>query len=103
VLSCMVLAVEAQGQNILTIEGLRTSLKRSGTALHYIQQAFVDNDGTQCGICTPGIIMTTKALLDANPNPTQQQVQDALSGNICRCGCYPEILQSVLAAAKVVS
>lgn len=102
-LSCMLLAVEAQGEQILTIEGLRTSLNRVGTALHPIQQAFVDNDGTQCGICTPGIIMTTKALLDANPNPTQQQVQDALSGNICRCGCYPEILQSVLAAAKVVS
>ncbi len=100
-LSCMILAMEAQGQPILTIEGLRTSLNRSGTALHYIQQAFVNNDGSQCGICTPGIIMTSKALLDANPNPTADQVKAALSGNICRCGCYPEIVQSVLAAAKV--
>jgi aerobic-type carbon monoxide dehydrogenase small subunit (CoxS/CutS family) len=100
-LSCMMLAVEAQGQPIITIEGLRTSLNRAGTALHYIQQAFVDNDATQCGVCTPGLILTSKALLDVNPNPTADQVKQALAGNICRCGCYPEILQAVLAAAKV--
>jgi aerobic-type carbon monoxide dehydrogenase small subunit (CoxS/CutS family) len=95
-LSCITLAVEAEGKKVLTIEGLRTS---SGE-LHPIQQAFVDHDGLQCGVCTPGMIMTTKALLDANPHPTEEQVRQALSGNVCRCGAYPKIVESVLAAAK---
>ena len=101
ILSCMTLAVEAQGKSILTIEGVRPPAPNAGTTLNYIQQAFVDNDGTQCDFCTPGIIMETTALLAANPHPTSQQVKDALSGNLCRCGCYPQILNSVLAAAKV--
>lgn len=92
--SCLVLAVEAEGKNIETIEGVGDG------GMHPIQQAFIDNDGLQCGFCTPGQIMAAKALLDVNPSPTADEVKEALAGNLCRCGSYRNILASVLAAGK---
>ncbi|MCX7717407.1 MAG: (2Fe-2S)-binding protein [Candidatus Sumerlaeaceae bacterium] len=90
VTACMILALDAQGCDIQTIEGLA-----AGDALHPIQQAFLECDALQCGFCTPGFIMATKALLDANPAPTPDEVRAALSGNICRCGTYNHIFDAV--------
>jgi len=91
----MTLAVECDDQDILTIEGLS-----DGARLHPIQQVWLEEHGTQCGFCAPGMIMTTKALLDRIPRPTKEEAKEALSGNICRCGNYDHILASVLSAAK---
>jgi len=99
VLSCMTLAIEAQDKDILTIEGLADATTGS---LHPIQKAFVDRSGMQCGVCTPGMILTAKALLDENPDPTEDDVRNALSGNLCRCGNYRRITESVLAAARMM-
>jgi aerobic-type carbon monoxide dehydrogenase small subunit (CoxS/CutS family) len=96
VYSCTVLAVEASGAEVLTIEGLA-----SGDALHPIQQAFVEHSGYQCGFCTPGQIMSTKAFLDRVPAPTEDQARLALSGNLCRCSAYKRILESVMAASRL--
>jgi xanthine dehydrogenase YagT iron-sulfur-binding subunit len=90
VTACMVLALDAQGRDIQTIEGLA-----AGGTLHPIQQAFIECDALQCGFCTPGFVMATKALLDANPAPTPAQVREGLSGNICRCGTYNHIFEAV--------
>jgi carbon-monoxide dehydrogenase small subunit len=95
--SCLVLAASAEGKRIITIEGLA-----DGWELHPIQQAFIDNHGMQCGCCTPGAIIAAKGLLDENPNPSENQVRDALSGNLCRCGSYPKMVKSVLAAAQEI-
>jgi xanthine dehydrogenase YagT iron-sulfur-binding subunit len=95
VYSCSVLAIEAQGQSITTVEGLA-----SGDQLHPIQQAFVDNDGQQCGFCTPGFVVACKALLDENPNPTPEEVQKGLGGNLFRCGTYVGVRAAALQAAK---
>jgi carbon-monoxide dehydrogenase small subunit len=96
-LSCLTLAVSAHDKNILTIEGLA-----DGSRLHPIQQAFVDYGAIQCGFCTPGMILTTKALLDENPNPTQEEVKLALSGNLCLCAGYVKIVEAVMAAAEAM-
>jgi carbon-monoxide dehydrogenase small subunit len=96
-LSCMTLARDAQGKEILTIEGLADS--RTGD-LHPIQEAFVERSGMQCGVCTPGMILSAKALLDENPHPTEDEVRWALSGNICRCGNYRRITECVQLAAE---
>ncbi len=98
VLSCTTLTVECHGKEITTIEGLGDPL--NGT-LHPLQQAFIEHDGMQCGFCTPGMIMQAKSLLDENPNPTEEQVRKGLSGNLCRCGSYKKIVESVLAAATI--
>jgi carbon-monoxide dehydrogenase small subunit len=95
--SCLVLAAEADGQDILTIEGLET-----GDKIHLIQQAFIDESGMQCGFCTPGVILSAKALLDANPDPTREEIKAALVGNFCRCTGYTKILESVEAAAEAM-
>ena len=95
VYSCSMLAIEAQGKNIQTVEGLSQSGK-----LHPLQQAFVDNDAQQCGYCTPGFVMACKAFLDKNPNPSIDQVRKGLGGNLCRCGTYVGITQAVLQTAK---
>ncbi len=95
VYSCHKLAVEADGRRVTTIEGVA-----SGGKLSAVQQAFIDEGGFQCGFCTPGFIMTTTALLESNPNPTDLEVRQALSGNICRCGNYPHIINAVKAAAS---
>ena len=95
--SCMVLTVECDGKNITTIEGLEDAQMGK---LHPIQRAFIEGFGLQCGFCTPGMIMSTKALLDRNPSPTAEEIKEALSGNLCRCGNYPDILGSVQLAAR---
>ena len=99
VMSCMVLTVECDGKEITTIEALSNT--KSGE-LHPIQKAFLNNFGFQCGFCTPGIIMTSKALLDKNSHPTEQEIKEALSGNLCRCGNYPNIIRSIHAAAGML-
>ncbi len=98
VLSCLTLAVEAQGREIGTIEGLADDEK-----LHPIQKAFVENGGLQCGFCTPGMIISSKALLDKNPQPTREEIKFGIAGNLCRCTGYVKIIDSVEAAAKAMS
>jgi xanthine dehydrogenase YagT iron-sulfur-binding subunit len=83
VYACSVLAIDAQGKSITTVESLM-----QGDKLHPIQQAFVDNDASQCGFCTPGFVVATKAFLEKHPNPTREDIRRGLSGNICRCGTY---------------
>jgi len=95
-LSCLMLAVECEGKDILTIEGVADPYAGS---LHPVQQAFIDLSGMQCGVCTPGMILTAKALLDRNSDPSEDEVREALAGNVCRCGNYKRITQSVLLAA----
>ncbi|HET6962280.1 MAG TPA: (2Fe-2S)-binding protein [Terriglobia bacterium] len=95
VYSCSMLAIEAQGKDIQTVEGLS-----KGNTLHPLQQAFVDNDAQQCGYCTPGFVMACKAFLDKNPNPSIEQVRKGLGGNLCRCGTYVGITEAVLQTAK---
>jgi xanthine dehydrogenase YagT iron-sulfur-binding subunit len=97
VYSCSVLAIDAQGHQITTIEALGEPGR-----LHPIQQAFVDNDAQQCGFCTPGFVMATKAFLDRNPNPTPEQIKHGLGGNFCRCGTYAGMRVAVLQAAKTI-
>lgn len=93
-LSCMTLAHLAEGKEIMTIEGLAC-----GNRLHPIQEAFVEERGFACGYCTPGMIMSTKALLEKNPNPTEDIIKEALAGNICRCSVYEHIVNAAKAAA----
>ncbi len=95
VYSCMILAIEAEGSEITTIEGLL-----DGEELNPIQQAFADNDAFQCGYCTPGQIMSAQALLKKNPNPSEEEIKRAMSGNLCRCASYPHILKAVQDASK---
>ena len=92
--ACQVLAMRADGHDVLTIEGLAPAGELSP-----LQQAFLDEDGGQCGFCTPGFVMATRALLDGNPAPTDAEMREALSGNLCRCNAYGRILASVRAAA----
>jgi carbon-monoxide dehydrogenase small subunit len=96
VMSCLYLAMKAQGKEILTIEGL----KGDNGSLHPLQEAFVDHFAVQCGYCTPGLIMTAKAMLDENPNPTEEEVREGLNGNVCRCTGYTKIVEAILAAAE---
>ena len=96
VLSCMMLAVEADGKEVLTIEGLA----EKGYQLHPLQKAFVDHGAIQCGYCTPGFIMSAKALLDRNLDPTPDEIKGAISNNICRCTGYVQIVEAIEAAAK---
>lgn len=98
VLSCLTLALTVEGKHITTIEALA-----QGTALHPIQKAFVEHGAIQCGYCTPGMILSAKALLDKNLNPTDKEVEHALSGNLCRCTGYVKIIDAVLAAAEAMS
>ena len=93
VLSCMMLAIDAEGTEIMTIEGLADA---DTGELHPIQASFVERSGMQCGVCTPGMILTAKALLDENPEPDEDDVRAALSGNLCRCGNYQRITECVL-------
>ena len=95
--SCLILALEAKGSQVLTIEGLATDGE-----LHPLQKAFIDCGGVQCGFCTPGMIMASKALLDEVPRPTEDQIRQALGGNLCRCTGYAKIIDSVLAAAGMM-
>tara|TARA_B100000686_G_scaffold354900_1_gene468066 strand:+ start:707 stop:1186 length:480 start_codon:yes stop_codon:yes gene_type:complete len=95
--SCLVLAVEAEGKEITTVEGMAAP-----EGLHPLQQKFLEHASLQCGICTPGFLVASKALLDQNPNPTEHEVRHWLAGNLCRCTGYDKIVRAVLDAAEVV-
>jgi aerobic carbon-monoxide dehydrogenase small subunit len=97
--SCLLVALQAEGREVTTIEGLRGE---DGT-LHPLQQAFVEHGGLQCGYCTPGMIMSAKAFLERNAQPTDGEIRQALSGNLCRCTGYMHIVESIAAAAKAMS
>lgn len=95
--SCLIFAGELDGADIVTIEGLKI-----GPELHPVQQAFIQDGGAQCGYCTPGMLMMTKALLDENVNPSEEEIRFALSGNLCRCTGYAKIVQAVQNAARTL-
>ena len=97
VLSCLVAAVECQGRGATTVEGLR-----EGPALHPLQEAFADHGAAQCGYCTPGMLLAARSLLERNPDPSREQIAEALSGQICRCTGYLQIFDAVAAAACVL-
>ena len=94
--SCLVLGVEIDGQEVMTVEGLA-----NWQGLHPVQQAFVQEDGLQCGYCTPGFIIATKSLLDKSPNPSEKEIRFWLAGNLCRCTGYDKIVRAVKTAAKL--
>ena len=95
VYSCMMLALEAQGKQITTVEGLANSDR-----LHPVQEAFVQHDALMCGFCTPGFVVAAKSLLDQNPSPSPDEIKEGLAGNICRCGTYPFIFEAVETASR---
>jgi carbon-monoxide dehydrogenase small subunit len=95
VCSCLVLAAQADGHEVVTVEGLG-----AGDELHPVQQAFVDTGAVQCGFCTPGLIVATAALLERTPDPTDYEIREALSGNLCRCTGYTKIFDAVRLAAR---
>lgn len=97
VTSCLVLGVEADGKEITTIEGIA-----AGSSLHPIQQAFLENAALQCGICTPGFIVATKALLDQEPNPSEERIRFWLANNLCRCTGYDKIVRAVMDASSKI-
>lgn len=97
VCACLVLGAEADGAEIATIEGMAT-----GDKLHPLQQAFLDHAALQCGICTPGFLVAAKALLEKNPDPTEEETRYWLAGNLCRCTGYDKIIRAVLDAAKIM-
>ena len=96
--SCLVIAVRAQGKEILTIEGLGTPEQ-----LHPLQQAFIENAAVQCGFCAPGMLLAAKALLDQNQFPTEREIRQAISGNLCRCTGYAKIVKAVQSAAQALA
>jgi carbon-monoxide dehydrogenase small subunit len=96
--SCLYPALEVEGRKVITIEGLAASDGK----LHPLQQAFIENNGVQCGYCTSGMIMSAKALLDKNPSPSEADIRTAISGNICRCTGYVQIVESVQIAAQKI-
>jgi len=95
--SCLILAPQVNGKTVITIEGLGVGEK------HPLQTAFVEKGAIQCGYCTPGMIMTAKALLDQNPHPTETQIKEAIGGNLCRCTGYTKIVDAIMAAATTIS
>jgi len=97
-LSCLVLGLACAGRAVTTVEGLM-----AGPELHPLQTAFADLGGAQCGYCTPGILVTAKALLDRSPAPTREEIREALSGNLCRCTGYQQIFESVEEAARLIA
>lgn len=95
ILACLTLAVACQGREITTIEGLR-----KGETLHPLQTSFIQNGAIQCGMCSPGMILSAKVLLDENPHPTEMEVRKAIAGNICRCTGYVKIVDAILAFSR---
>lgn len=95
--ACLVLAVQADGRDVITIEGLGQADK-----LHPLQEAFIEYGAIQCGFCTPGMLLAAKALLDRNPHPSREEIQWALSGNLCRCTGYLQIVEAVEASAEAL-
>ena len=98
VYACQLLAMQVGPQTVITIEGLA-----AGHVLDQVQEAFLDNDGGQCGFCTPGFVLAARCLLDTNPNPSEEDIRQALAGNLCRCNAYGRIIQSVREAARLTS
>ena len=96
--ACLVLGVEIEGKDVTTVEGLA-----DWHGLHPIQQAFIDQDGLQCGYCTPGFLIASKALLDRTPDPTEEQIRAWLAGNLCRCTGYDKIVRAVRQAAQLLA
>jgi xanthine dehydrogenase YagT iron-sulfur-binding subunit len=96
IVSCMMLAIDARGREIITIEGLGVPDR-----MHPVQRAFIEHDALQCGFCTPGMVMSVTAALDANPAPTLDDIKRAVAGNTCRCGTYPNVFKAALAAAAI--
>jgi carbon-monoxide dehydrogenase small subunit len=94
--SCITLAVQANGKEVTTVEGL----ERADGSLHPIQQAFIDHGAIQCGFCTPGMVLSAKALLDENPQPTEPEVRQAIAGNLCRCTGYQKIVKAILSVGS---
>jgi carbon-monoxide dehydrogenase small subunit len=99
VLSCLTLAIECEDKSILTIEGMEDP---DTGELDPIQEAFVGNFAVQCGFCTPGMVMSAKALLDKNPNPSEQEIREGIQGNLCRCTGYQQIVESIQVAGKMM-
>ncbi|HWO95441.1 MAG TPA: (2Fe-2S)-binding protein [Bacillus sp. (in: firmicutes)] len=97
--SCLMLAVQADGCEVKTVE----SLMRENGELNYLQQAFSDNHALQCGFCTPGFLMTVSSYLEENPNPSEEEIRECISGNLCRCTGYSNIIKAVKQAAQTVS
>jgi aerobic-type carbon monoxide dehydrogenase small subunit (CoxS/CutS family) len=95
ILACMTLAIECDGKTIETIEGI-------ARAKHPLIEAYIEHSCMQCGYCTPGFVVTAKALLDHNPDPTEDEIREALAGNLCRCGTYPQHIKAVLKAARIL-
>ena len=93
--ACLVLALKAKGREVTTIEGLA-----EGTQLHPIQEAFVEHGAIQCGFCTPGMVLSAKALLDRNPKPTEEEIKSGIAGNLCRCTGYIKIVEAIQAASQ---
>jgi len=93
--SCLIFALEAQGREVVTIEGLA-----QGDQLHPVQKAFAEYGAVQCGFCTPGMILAAKALLESNPHPTEAEIRQGISGNLCRCTGYVKIVEAIQAAAR---
>jgi xanthine dehydrogenase YagT iron-sulfur-binding subunit len=98
VCSCMTLAIDVGARSVTTVEGLA-----KGGELHPVQAAFIEHDAIQCGFCTPGLVMSCAALLERNPDPTEDDVRAAIGGHFCRCGTYPHVVSATLAAAKAKS
>ncbi len=97
-LSCLTVALQVQGKSVYTVKSLGT-----WDMLHPLQEAFVEREALQCGFCTPGMIMTAKALLDFNPHPTREEIRDAISGNLCRCTGYHKIVDAIEEASRVIA
>jgi aerobic carbon-monoxide dehydrogenase small subunit len=98
VYSCTILAAEATGRDVLTIERLTAE-----GGLHPLQESFIEHDALQCGYCTPGMILSLKALLDKNPRPTEEDIRTAIDGNLCRCGSIPNVLKAAMEAAQKIA
>ncbi|SMB99506.1 purine hydroxylase delta subunit apoprotein [Thermanaeromonas toyohensis ToBE] len=98
VVSCLLPAAKAEGREVTTIEGLA-----QGQKLHPLQEAFISEGAVQCGFCTPGMILSAKSLLDSNPCPTKEEIKEAISGNLCRCTGYSQIVRAVQKAAEVIA
>ena len=100
VCSCLVLAAQAEGREVVTVEGIAERSGDGGEALHEVQRAFVETGGVQCGFCTPGLIVASHDLLSRNPHPTDPEIREALAGNLCRCTGYEKIIDAVRLAAE---